>query len=127
MGISRYSLAAALRHVLFLPLLTGTSALRARYIAELARLESEKSWDLADARRLADIAQDIARLGQLRPQIAETCGWHADRLRELVRQHAAIVQLEKLHRPLLVWSRPAGVPQAHRPRPKRARTRRRRA
>jgi hypothetical protein len=37
------------------------------------------------------------------------------------------VQLEKLHRPLLVWSRPAGVPEAYRPRPKRARGRRRRA
>lgn len=110
-----------------LPLLTGVGVLRVRYIAELARLESEKGWSLADARRLADIAQDIARLGRLRPQIAETCGWHSDRLRELVRQHAAIAQLENVRRPVLAWSNQDLSTQGHPRRRKQSKARRVRA
>jgi hypothetical protein len=111
----------------FLPLLTGGGVLRARYIAELARLESEKGWCLADARWLADIAQDIASFGRLRQEISEACGWHADRLRELVRQHAAIAQLENVHRPLLVWPRQGTATEAHPRRRKQSKARRRRS
>jgi hypothetical protein len=84
-------------------LLAGAGGLRARYIGQLASLEAETVWGADHARRLAELADEIDRYGCLRPEIAETCAWHADRLRELVRQHAVLAQLEKAHRLHAAW------------------------
>jgi hypothetical protein len=110
-----------------LPRLAGAGQLRARYIAELARLEAEKHWGSSDSRRLAELARDIRRLGRLRADIAGTCIWHADRMGELVHQHEALARLERMHRPRLVWSQQVSAEKQHPRARKRARGRRRRA
>lgn len=86
-----------------LPVLADSRALRACYIGQVAWLGAERDWRPEDARRLSELASDIARFGRLRPAIAEVCQWHADRLRELVRQHAALARLEAEHGPAARW------------------------
>ena len=83
----------ALRHApRFVPLLTR--GMRGRYVARVATLGTERACTQEDSRRVAALADEIDALGSQRPRIAETCRWHAARLRELVGQHAAIVRLE---------------------------------
>ena len=87
-----------------LPLLAGSGVLRARHIGQVAWLEAEHDWRAEDARRVSELAGDVVRFGNLRPALAQDCQWHADRLRELVRQHAALARLEAAHRPVAAWS-----------------------
>jgi hypothetical protein len=104
------------------PLLGGAGTITARYIGQIAWLESERDWRPQDARCLLEIADEIARLGRFQPGIAETCQWHADRLRELVEQHAVLARLEIKHQPGLAWPIARGRPAAspHRRAPVRA-------
>ena len=77
-----------------LPVLSG-AGIRTRYIAQMAWLGSEAVWRDTDARRIGEIAAEIVRFGRGRePEIAETCEWHAARLRELVSQQAVLRRLE---------------------------------
>jgi hypothetical protein len=89
-----------------MPVLAGGGTIRARFIGQVAWLGSERDWRPQDARRLAELADEIGRFGALRPDVAEACRWHADRLGELVRQHAVLARLEAEHRPFPAW--PAG-------------------
>ena len=86
-----------------MPLLVGAAPLRTRYIAVTEWLGSERDWRPENARRLATIAEEIVRLGLRRCDSAEAFEWHADRLRELVRQHTELVRLELKLRPLPAW------------------------
>jgi hypothetical protein len=84
----------ARRGPLLLPVLSGTG-IRTRYCATTEWLSSEPSWSDADARRVGALAAEIRRFGRgSAPEIAELCDWHADRLCELVNQHAALRRLE---------------------------------
>jgi hypothetical protein len=77
---------------------------RARYIAQMGWLGSEADWREADAVRIRELAGEIARFGRTRePAIAESCDWHAARLRELVSQHAALRQIETRQRSTSPW------------------------
>jgi hypothetical protein len=79
---------------LLLPVLSGTG-IRTRYCATTEWLGSETFWSDADARRVGALAAEVRRFGHGRaPEIAERCDWHADRLSELVNQHAALRRLE---------------------------------
>lgn len=82
---------------------SSARALCARYAGATAWLASERDWRPEDARRLAAVAEEVARLGRTRRDAAERCQWHADRLRELVRQHAVLVGLEAKHLPCPAW------------------------
>lgn len=94
----------ARRHALDLAsALVGTGALRDRYTAAIAWFDSEQDWRAEDAKRIAAIAEEIARLGRRSPDVAETCCWHADRLREFVGQHAALARLQADHRASPAW------------------------
>lgn len=86
-----------------MPLLASAGSLRSRYLAVTEWLASERDWRAEDARRLATIAEEIVRLGRRRHDGAEACGWHSDRLRELVRQHDVLTQLEAKLCPLPAW------------------------
>lgn len=86
-----------------MPLLVGAGLLRARYIAVTDWLGSERDWRPEDARRLAALAEEIVSLGRWRRYNVETCQWHADRLRELVRQHDVLARLETRFRTLPAW------------------------
>jgi hypothetical protein len=77
-----------------MPVLAGGGAIATRYVGQILWLGSEQEWRLQDARRLAELADEIGRFGAVRPGVAETCQWHADRLRELVRQHAVLARIE---------------------------------
>ncbi len=46
-----------------MPVLAGAGMIRSRYIGQIAWLEAEWDWRPEDARRLLDIADEIARLG----------------------------------------------------------------
>lgn len=96
----------------FMPVLVGAGMIRARYIGQIAWLDSERDWRPEDARRLLGIANEIARLGRFQPGVAETCRWHAERLRELVRQHVALARLEARHQPNPAWPIARGRPAA---------------
>jgi hypothetical protein len=86
-----------------LPVLSG-DGIRARYIAQMAWLGSEADWREVNARRVGALAAEIVRFGRDRePEIAETCAWHAARLRELVGQHAALCRLEAAQGPASPW------------------------
>jgi hypothetical protein len=85
------------------PLLIGAGPLRARYIAVTEWLGSERDWRPEDARRLAAMAEEIDRLGLRCRDGAEACDWHANRLRELVRQHDVLAKLEAGLCPLPAW------------------------
>ena len=88
-----------------LPLLSDSNALRTAYIRQMDWLGSEHDWRPDDARRISALASDISRFGNLRPPAAaEECQWHADRLRELVRQHGTLAQLEREYRPAATWT-----------------------
>jgi hypothetical protein len=95
--------------------LAGGGAIRARYIGQVAWLGSERDWRPQDARRLAELADEIGRFGALRPDVAEACQWHAERLHELVRQHAVLARLEAERRLAPAWpagrERPATAPR----------------
>jgi hypothetical protein len=108
------------------PVLAGAGAMRARHLAMVAWLESGRNRRPEDARRVVGLAADIARLGRLRPGVAEDCEWHAARLRELVRQHAVVAQLEAEQRPGPAWpaARERSVAKARRGAPSRAKPRR---
>lgn len=98
-----------------LPVLFGAE-IRARYSAQMSWLGSEATWREADARRIGELATDIARFGRNRePKIEEACAWHAARLRELVAQHAALHRLEADQRPVSPWpTAPARNPGSRR-------------
>jgi hypothetical protein len=96
-----------------MPLLVGTGSFKVRYIAVTDWLGSERDWRLEDARRLAALAEEIVGLGRRRSDSAEVCEWHADRLRELVRQHDVLAQLEATLCPLPAW--PAVWPRKRAP------------
>jgi hypothetical protein len=88
---------------LLLPVLSG-AGITARYGATMEWLNSEPSWGDADARRVGALAAEIRRFGRSRaPEIAERCDWHADRLCELVNQHAALRRLESSRRTASYW------------------------
>jgi hypothetical protein len=88
---------------LLLPVLSG-AGIRARYGATTEWLGSETSWSDADARRVGAVAAEIRRFGRSRPpEIAELCNWHADRLCELVNQHAALRRLEASRHTTSTW------------------------
>jgi hypothetical protein len=96
-----------------LSVLSG-AGIRARYIAQMEWLGSEADWREADARRIGELAAEIRRFGHNRaPAIAETCDWHAARLRELVSQHAVLRQLESRQCSTSLWPE-AGMGKAGR-------------
>jgi hypothetical protein len=83
-----------------MPLLEGLVPLRTRFVAVTDWMETERDWRPEDARRLSPLADEIHALGRRRVEVAEIGEWHADRLRELVRQHDVLARLEARLRPV---------------------------
>jgi hypothetical protein len=107
-----------------LSVLSG-AGIRARYIAQMEWLSSEADWREADARRIGELAAEIRRFGRNQaPAIAQTCDWHAARLRELVSQHIVLRQIEAQQRSASSW--PVVSTRRSGPRRKLGRTGRRR-
>lgn len=82
-----------------------------RLRGQLAWLGTEGDWDRFRARRLAELATNLARAAKLRrvDDGAEGIGWHADRLLELARQHQEIARLEAELAAMPAWATvPAG-------------------
>lgn len=86
-----------------MPLLEGLAPLRMRYVAITDWMQGGRDWCPEDARRLSTLAEEILALGRRRVEVAETCEWHADRLRELVRQHDVLARLEARLCPRPAW------------------------
>ena len=89
-----------------LALLPEGSAVRRRFAAELDWMGSEPAWTSCDERRIAALCAEMLRHAHRAPEPLKDW-WHVARLRELIRQHEALVAVERRLSRVATWpSRP---------------------
>jgi hypothetical protein len=95
-----------------LALLPEQSAVRRRMTIELDWLRSETCWTPQDERRIATLCAEILRQTRRTPEHLEVLWWHTARLRELLKQYAALAALERTMLQKSVWqTTPAHAPR----------------